>query len=331
MDYERARFNMVEQQIRPWDVLDQDVLDLLMATRREDFVSPAYRGLAFSDLEVPIAIAGKPSGETMLSPKVEGRILQALALKRHESVLLIGAGSGYLAALMSYRARKITAIEIHPEIAKLAQANIKNAGIHNMPPPPPLPPVADREEGLPPPLPPEQQQQQHRQTPPPPYEETETYQRRCVAQASANFNAPSATAAAAAAAAAAVAVTAYDGSSSSSSRRTLPERRGFRGARLTIPSPTLPLAQQQQQEQQQQQHQESVPLNDAGSQEEEVGEATMQCYFCPSCGIATVGPPATSCLCCSYYTCQEAALATFVGALFMVTAAAGFYLAFAYL
>ena len=132
MDYERARFNMVEQQIRPWDVLDQDVLDLLMATRREDFVSPAYRGLAFSDLEVPIAIAGKPSGETMLSPKVEGRILQALALKRHESVLLIGAGSGYLAALMSYRARKITAIEIHPEIAKLAQANIKNAGIHNV-------------------------------------------------------------------------------------------------------------------------------------------------------------------------------------------------------
>ena len=86
MDFERARFNMVEQQIRPWDVLDQDVLDLLLATRREDFVSPQYRNLALSDLEVPIAIAGKPTGETMLAPKVEGRILQALALKRHESV-----------------------------------------------------------------------------------------------------------------------------------------------------------------------------------------------------------------------------------------------------
>ena len=132
MDYELARFNMVEQQIRPWDVLDQEVLDLLMATRREEFVSPEYRALAFSDLEVPIAIAGKPTGETMLAPKVEGRILQALALKRHESALLIGAGSGYLAALMSYRARKITAIEIHPDIEKLAISHLKRAGISSV-------------------------------------------------------------------------------------------------------------------------------------------------------------------------------------------------------
>ena len=122
MDFERARFNMVEQQIRPWDVLDPEVLDLLMATRREDFVSPEHRALAFSDIEVPINVEGKPSGETMLFPRVEGRILQALALKKHENVLLIGAGSGYLAALMAYRARKVTALEIAPEIARLAAA-----------------------------------------------------------------------------------------------------------------------------------------------------------------------------------------------------------------
>ncbi len=132
MDFERARFNMVEQQIRPWDVLDQDVLDLLLATRREDFVSPQYRNLALSDLEVPIAIAGKPTGETMLAPKVEGRILQALALKRHESVLVIGAGSGYMTALIAHRARRVTAIEINADIAKFAAQNFKASGLSNI-------------------------------------------------------------------------------------------------------------------------------------------------------------------------------------------------------
>lgn len=131
MDFERARFNMVEQQIRPWDVLDPEVLDLLMATRREDFVSPQHRDLAFSDIEVPIVLDGKPTGETMLFPRVEGRILQALALKKHENVLLIGAGSGYLAALMAYRSRKVSAFEIHPGIAQLAARNLKDAGISN--------------------------------------------------------------------------------------------------------------------------------------------------------------------------------------------------------
>jgi protein-L-isoaspartate(D-aspartate) O-methyltransferase len=132
MDFERARFNMVEQQIRPWDVLEQDVLDLLLATRREDFCSPEYRELAFSDLEVPIAVGGKPTGETMLAPKVEGRILQALALRKHESVLVVGAGAGYLTSLISYRARKVTALEIHPEIGKLAAKNLKHAGVSNV-------------------------------------------------------------------------------------------------------------------------------------------------------------------------------------------------------
>jgi protein-L-isoaspartate(D-aspartate) O-methyltransferase len=132
MDFERARFNMVEQQIRPWDVLDQDVLDLLMATRREEFVSPAYRNLALSDLEVPIAIADKPTGETMLAPKVEGRILQAVALKRHESALIIGAGSGYLTALLAYRGRRVTAIEINADICKFAASNLKANGVSNV-------------------------------------------------------------------------------------------------------------------------------------------------------------------------------------------------------
>ncbi len=132
MDFEHARFNMVEQQIRPWDVLDQDVLDLLLATRREEFVSPEYRNLAFSDLEVPIAIAGKPTGETMLAPKVEGRILQALALKRHETVLLIGAGSGYMTALIAHRARRVTAIEINADICKFADGNLKANGLSNV-------------------------------------------------------------------------------------------------------------------------------------------------------------------------------------------------------
>jgi protein-L-isoaspartate(D-aspartate) O-methyltransferase len=132
MDFERARFNMVEQQIRPWDVLDQDVLDLLLATRREDFVSPEYRNLALSDLEVPIALEGKVTGESMLAPKVEGRVLQAVALKRHESALVIGAGSGFMTALIAHRARKVTAVEIQPDIAKFAAANLKAHGLSNV-------------------------------------------------------------------------------------------------------------------------------------------------------------------------------------------------------
>ena len=93
MDIEQARFNMIEQQIRPWDVLDQDVLGALALVKREDFVPPAYRGMAFADVEIPLTLDGRPTGESMLTPKVEARLLQALGVRRHESALEIGTGS----------------------------------------------------------------------------------------------------------------------------------------------------------------------------------------------------------------------------------------------
>src|SRR5262245_35155936 len=99
MNFEQARFNMIEQQIRPWDVLDQNVLDLLFTVRREDFVPAAMQRLAFSDAEIPLG-----HGAVMLEPKIEARALQSVAVKRHESVLEIGAGSGYMAALLAAHA-----------------------------------------------------------------------------------------------------------------------------------------------------------------------------------------------------------------------------------
>src|SRR4249920_2662304 len=98
MDYEQARFNMVEQQVRTWDVLDQRILDLLFEVKREEFVPAAYRSLAFADLELPLA-----NGARMWAPKLEARVLQELKLKPAESVLEIGTGSGYLAALLARR------------------------------------------------------------------------------------------------------------------------------------------------------------------------------------------------------------------------------------
>src|SRR5512137_512903 len=95
-DVELARFNMVEQQIRPWDVLDPDVLDLIATVKREEFVPPAYRNLAFADLEIPLG-----DGQAMWSPKLEARVLQELRVKRGESMLEIGTGSGYFAALLA--------------------------------------------------------------------------------------------------------------------------------------------------------------------------------------------------------------------------------------
>ena len=126
MDFERARFNMIEQQIRPWDVLDQDVLDLLGAVKREDFVPPAYRSLAFTDMEIPLAC-----GESMLSPKLEARMLQELGVRKHEWVLEIGTGSGYVAALLGHRAAHVLSLEIHPELAESAQHNLRHAGVTN--------------------------------------------------------------------------------------------------------------------------------------------------------------------------------------------------------
>ncbi|MEP7329720.1 MAG: protein-L-isoaspartate O-methyltransferase [Betaproteobacteria bacterium] len=127
MDIEQARFNMVEQQIRTWEVLDQQVLDLLFTVRREDFVPPAYRSLAFADLELPL-----PGGVRMWSPKVEARVLQELMLTGDESVLEIGTGSGYFTALLASRATDVTTVEIDPELAASARARHVRHGFANV-------------------------------------------------------------------------------------------------------------------------------------------------------------------------------------------------------
>ena len=107
MDIEKARFNMIEQQVRPWDVLDADILESLAVIRREDFVPPAYRDLAFADVEIPLVIDGKHTGQFMSSPKLEARMLQSLGIHKHESALEIGTGSGYGTALLAQRTRRI--------------------------------------------------------------------------------------------------------------------------------------------------------------------------------------------------------------------------------
>ena len=127
MNIEKARFNMIEQQIRPWDVLDLDVLELLVVVKREAFVPLAYRALAFADSEIPL-----PHGENMLTPKIEARIMQELAVKKHENVLEIGAGSGYMAALLAHKARHVTTVEIEPELKALAEKNLADYGISNV-------------------------------------------------------------------------------------------------------------------------------------------------------------------------------------------------------
>jgi len=127
MNIEQARFNMIEQQIRPWDVLDTGVLELLAVVKREDFVPPEHRALAFVDTEVPL-----PGGQCMLAPKVEARLLQELAVHKHERVLEIGAGSGYMAALLAHKAQHVTTLEIDPKLAAFATANLKRAGAANV-------------------------------------------------------------------------------------------------------------------------------------------------------------------------------------------------------
>ncbi|MGE5387169.1 MAG: protein-L-isoaspartate O-methyltransferase family protein [Betaproteobacteria bacterium] len=127
MNIEQARFNMIEQQIRPWDVLDQQVLDLLFVVKREDFTPPTYKSLAFADMEIPLG-----HGQVMLAPKIEARILQELAVKKTDRVLEIGTGSGYLAALLGARAQQVTTLEIVPELAETARQNLARAGIDNV-------------------------------------------------------------------------------------------------------------------------------------------------------------------------------------------------------
>src|SRR5258706_6402053 len=127
MNIEQARFNMIEQQIRPWDVLDQGVLSLLAVVKREDFVPAAYKALAFVDTEVPL-----PAGQCMLAPKVEARLLQELAVHKHERVLEIGAGSGHMAALLAHKAQHVTTLEIDAGLAEFARANLARAGVTNL-------------------------------------------------------------------------------------------------------------------------------------------------------------------------------------------------------
>jgi protein-L-isoaspartate(D-aspartate) O-methyltransferase len=127
MDFEQARFNMVEQQVRTWAVLDQSVLDLLFAIHREDFVPPAYRTLAFADFEIPLG-----DGELMWTPKMEARVVQELEVKDAESVLEIGTGSGYLTALLASRAREIVSVEINARLHAEARAHLTAAGARNV-------------------------------------------------------------------------------------------------------------------------------------------------------------------------------------------------------
>jgi protein-L-isoaspartate(D-aspartate) O-methyltransferase len=130
MNIETARFNMIEQQIRPWQVLDQAVLSLLATVRREDFVPAHHRALAFVDTQVPL-LEGDACGPCMLEPKVEARLLQALQVQRHEEVLEIGTGSGFMAALLAHRALQVTTLECRPALAQMARQNLARNGIVN--------------------------------------------------------------------------------------------------------------------------------------------------------------------------------------------------------
>lgn len=127
MNVEQARFNMIEQQIRPWEVLDQEVLDLLFAVKREEFVPPAYRPLAFADIEIPLG-----HGATMLAPKIEARMLQELQVRPGDKVLEIGAGSGHMAALLAAKAEHVHSLEIEPALAQMARENLHRQGFDNV-------------------------------------------------------------------------------------------------------------------------------------------------------------------------------------------------------
>jgi protein-L-isoaspartate(D-aspartate) O-methyltransferase len=127
IDIEQARFNMIEQQVRPWDVLDQRVLDVMSATPREDFVPERYRSLAFADTNIPLG-----HDQVMMAPKTEGRLLQVLDVQAGDSVLEIGTGSGYLTACLSRLGNHVTSIEIFPEFREAAAAKLAAHGFRNV-------------------------------------------------------------------------------------------------------------------------------------------------------------------------------------------------------
>lgn len=131
MNRDQARFNMIEQQIRPWNVLDTEVLQHLALLRRDDFAPAAHRDLAFADVEIPLLPGARP-GQSMLPPRLEARIFQELALRNTDKVLEVGSGSGYMAALLATRAEFVHSVEIDPRLAELARSNLQRAGVVNV-------------------------------------------------------------------------------------------------------------------------------------------------------------------------------------------------------
>ena len=127
MDIEHARFNMIEQQIRTWEVLDSWVLSTLQDFHREDFVPAGYTDLAFADIQIPIG-----HGQTMMEPRLEARLLQTLALTGGESVLEIGTGTGYMTALLARCAKTVTSVDIHGDFLKGAAQRLRETGINTV-------------------------------------------------------------------------------------------------------------------------------------------------------------------------------------------------------
>lgn len=127
LDIQKARFNMIQQQIRPWNVLDSAVLELLATVRRDAFVADAHKALAYADLEIPL-----PGGQCMLAPRLEARMLQDLAVQKTDKVLEIGTGSGFMTALLAHRAASVLSLEINPELVAFAKSNLQKAGITNV-------------------------------------------------------------------------------------------------------------------------------------------------------------------------------------------------------
>ena len=127
MNFEQARFNMVEQQIRPWEVLDSRVLSLLQSIPREDFVPVQHRKLAFADIAIPLG-----AGQVMMRPKIEARMLQALEVKKDESVLEIGTGSGFITACLAAQAAHVVSVEVFEELHREAKARLESRGTNNI-------------------------------------------------------------------------------------------------------------------------------------------------------------------------------------------------------
>jgi protein-L-isoaspartate(D-aspartate) O-methyltransferase len=127
MDLEQARYNMVESQIRTWEVLDQKVLDTLSAVRREEYVPDKYRPLAFADMEIPLG-----HGEVMLAPKLEARMVQELTLNGTDRVLEVGTGSGYMTALLAALAGHVYSVELYADLSQSAGAKLAVHGVRNV-------------------------------------------------------------------------------------------------------------------------------------------------------------------------------------------------------